>query len=348
MTLTLLPDPRDWLRPENTRRAEDHLLEIAREHDDASLEDLAEDALATLKRCRHITFRYGRRKIETDCEYAGRYRWDPPVIEVSESRSRARDAFTALHEYGHHLQKNDTTWALDVLGELPEFDRKRLEETIANGIAARMLIPDTLVDELFTGTLTAAFLSELHSRSAASRHAIIRRAVGLAADPTLLIVSDYSGDVVAAVSSDPDRLYAPAVGLHQPDLARLAGTVRGPGAVRGRTESGVQYRSGNSRSDFSVELAADRDGLHFFSVVTPTYRFGSQQWDEELVECANEACGITFMATPMNRHDPCGGHKCPACHACGCDRRAMPVCPHCTLELSAADLAAGRLEHEAC
>ena len=347
MTLTMLPNPQDWLRPEHTDRAVTYLLGIAANHDDAALADLANDAIGVLGRCRHIDLRYGARRIETACEYAGRYRWDPPTIEVSQSRSRARDAFTALHEYGHHLQKNDTTWALDVLGTLPDFTRRRLEETISNAFASRVLIPDTVIDDVFTGTISAALLTELHNRTAASRHAIIRRAVALATTPTLLVVTDYRGDVTAAIAND-SNLFAPPRGSHQPDLARLSAAVEVGRVSRGRTESGLQYSTGRTRSDLSIELAADRDGFHFFSVITPTYRFGSQQWDEELVECSNEACGATFTATPQNRHDPCGGNRCPRCGACGCERRATPICPHCTLELSAADTAAGRTEHEAC
>ncbi len=347
MTLKLLEDPNDWLQPEHVDRAVRYLIDIAATHADASLEDLASDALSTLERCRHITFRYNLRRIETECEYAGRYRWDPPIIEVSQSRSRARDAFTALHEYGHHLQKTDVTWALDVLGVLPEFTRHRLEETIANVFASQVLIPSSVVSELTAGAVTAKLLTELHARTAASRHAIIRRAAGLTPDPTLLVVTDHRGDVVASVSND-SNLYTPPTGSHQPDLARLAATAAAGTAVHGRTEAGLQYSTGKARSDLNIELIPDKDGFHFFSVITPTYRFGSQQWDEESVECSNEACGTVFIATPMNRHDACGGHRCPRCGACACEHRGLPVCPYCTLELSAADVAAGRSEHDAC
>lgn len=347
MPLTLLPDPQDWLRAEHTVLAVNYLLEIAGDHDDAPLRDLADDALTTLERCRHIAFRYGNRTIETDCEYAGRYRWDPPVIEVSRSRSRARDAFTALHEYGHHLQKTDDTWALDVLGVLPEFTRHRLEENVANSFASHVLISDVVLNELFSGNVTAQLLAELHASTAASRHAVIRRAAALTAEPTLIVVTNHRGEVVAAISND-STLYTPPRGSHQPDLARLAATAHASGTTRGRTETGLQYGTGKARSDLSIELHPDYEGFHFFSVITPTYRFGSQQWDEELVECNNEACAATFIATPRNHHDACGGHRCPVCHACGCERRAVPICPHCTLELSAGEVAAGLVEHNAC
>ncbi len=239
MTLRLPANPHDWLHPEHIDRAVQYLLELAANHDDAPLSDLADDALGTLERCRHVTLRYSERLIETDCEYAGRYRWEPPIIEVSKSRSRARDAFTALHEYSHHLQKTDATWALDVLSVLPEFTRHQLEEAVANTFASRVLIPDAVIDELHTGTITTSLLTGLRTRTAASRHAIIRRVAALATTPTLLVVTDYRGDVVAAASSDPDLFTHRTVpisptspGSHKPSR---------PAASTARTEAGVQY-----------------------------------------------------------------------------------------------------------
>ena len=71
-----------------------------------------------------------------ECSVAGTY-YDPTstaraVIAVAESGSTGRDAFTALHELGHHIQRT-TAEIADVLADLPSTSPLPLKTASANG-----------------------------------------------------------------------------------------------------------------------------------------------------------------------------------------------------------------------
>ncbi|WP_367657424.1 ImmA/IrrE family metallo-endopeptidase [Clavibacter michiganensis] len=322
-------------------------MDIAVENPELPLTALRDDPLRAIDDYPQILLRYTDNTITTSCQFHGRYTFRPPTIYVTRSTNRARDNFTVLHEYGHHLQKHTGPWVYQVLTKLTPFDRELLEERVADAFASSVLIPDSLLYASFAGTLSASHLASVHAASSASRHAVLRRAIDLATEPTCLVVTDLDGKVRAAESNSED-FYQPAKDSYQPDLERLSSQAGYGRSVTGYTREGLRYSTGTARSDLRIDTHSDQGGAYYFHVLTPTYRFGSQQWHDEEVECVNAACEEVFRAYPSIRHDSCGGYRCPNCSQCACEPQAAATCPRCFTELSAADMAAGRSEHEDC
>lgn len=347
MTLPALAQPSLWLSREHVRVAATYFAERAAEETSLPLDELREDPIRAIDEFPDILLRYSDGSITTTCQFHGRYTFRPPTIYVTRSTNRTRDNFTVLHEYGHHLQQHDEPWVFRVLTKLKTFERSLLEERVADAFASIVLVPDVLLRAGFTGTLTARHVASVHAASSASRHVVLRRAIDLADEPTCLVVTDSVGRVRAA-ETNSEQLYQPAKDSFQPDLLRLSGDAGYGKSVHGHTRDGLQYSTGAARSDLRVETHSDESGAYFFHMLTPTYRYGSQQWNDEDVECGNAACGVTFRAYPSRRHDVCGGYRCPDCNQCDCDRRPIAVCPRCFMELSAADAAAGLNEHDDC
>jgi Zn-dependent peptidase ImmA (M78 family) len=347
MDLPHLTDTRAWLTRENVLTAAVYLVEAAEAVSELPVTALRDDPIRAIDEFPNILLRYSDNTITTSCQFHGRYTFRPPTIYVTRSSNRARDNFTVLHEYGHHLQKHSAEWVYQVLTKLKPFDRALLEENVANAFASLVLVPDALLLANFKGTVTAEHLASVHAASSASRHVVLRRAIELADGPTCLVVTDTAGKVRAA-ESNSEELYQPPKNSHQPDLERLSGEAGYGATGRGYTRQGLQYSTGTARSDLQIETHSDNTGVYYFHVLTPTYRFGTQQWDEEDVECSNAACERTFRAYPSRRHETCGGFRCPDCNQCACERRPAAVCLRCFTELSTAEVAAGKREHDDC
>ena len=79
------------------------------------------------------------------CSVAGGYAHDtdPPTLLVTQSMSRRRQQFTALHELGHHLQKNDPHLAVAVRRQPAANDM--FEDAACDMFASLVLIPDSLL-----------------------------------------------------------------------------------------------------------------------------------------------------------------------------------------------------------
>jgi hypothetical protein len=106
---------------------------------------LGDDTLDALDRYPGVTLRLVP---ESDtggrCTVAGGYSGseDPPALLVTTSLSHRRRAFTALHEFGHHLQRTD----LDLAAALLEHPAdEELEEAACQVFASRVLLPDAVV-----------------------------------------------------------------------------------------------------------------------------------------------------------------------------------------------------------
>ncbi len=112
-----------------------------------------------------------------------------PIIYVNNSCPRSRQIFTLFHELGHLLFQ---TSGIDVLDDefikhLPPNDQKI--EAICNGLAARVLVPDDVFENLMQGRKadrdTAAQLAAYFS---VSREVIYRKLL----DRNLIDVAEYS------------------------------------------------------------------------------------------------------------------------------------------------------------
>src|ERR1700683_994795 len=112
------------------------------------------------------------------CSVAGGYVHTtvPPTLTVTDSLSPGRRSFTALHEFGHHLQKNNIPLARAVRSQ--PADTEAFEDAACDAFAARILITDASLATVLTDrSPTAARLVRLFEETEASRAACCARVV---------------------------------------------------------------------------------------------------------------------------------------------------------------------------
>jgi hypothetical protein len=119
-------------------------LEAARP---GAIERLAQGALAELRTWPELTvLEVDENLTEQGCSVAGAYDFGPPPhLSVATSASRARRDFTALHELGHHLQKNSFA-LMEPFGREPD-GGLLLEDAACDAFAAEILLPAPLVNQ---------------------------------------------------------------------------------------------------------------------------------------------------------------------------------------------------------
>lgn len=173
------------------------------------------------------------------CSVAGAYDFGPPArISVADAASRARRDFTALHELGHHLQKN--SFDLMAAFESQSDGGLLLEDAACDAFAAEILLPTPLVDHhLDAAGPTAPDIVGLWRASGASRMAVCVRAVQHLPAPGHILLLDTGGQVAFAASHGLPPLRR---GSFQGDIPTIAQARAGQGRVGGRTQ--VRYRDG--------------------------------------------------------------------------------------------------------
>lgn len=239
----------------------------------------------------------------------------PPRILIANDVTPARQRFTALHELGHHLIEHD-----DHLNDLDIPDDQRRDEEICNEVAASVLLPDALVDELIpTGRFTAEDVANLHAAATASRAACCVAAVRRLHRPGCVILGQRDGtaDFIAHHPATPWRV---ARGTPQGTDSLLV-TAGRAGRARGITQ--LTFATGNTSSKVYGDAFVAPDGWVFMVVAVDTHspwetklNFGMPATRErEAVECG--ACDHAF--TPWwGPCRVCGDYECPQCHHCSC------------------------------
>lgn len=240
---------------------------------------------------------------------------DPPMIEITESISRRRDGFTILHELGHHLSRSDAT-ITDELYELPDKDKRKSHELVADAIAGRLLVTDTDANEAFGNGVTAVAVRNLFNITKASREACcVRAADALTQRGAVMLMRDN----IAVYTSHHSTPWYVARSTPQADTGPLAQVANG-GHKTGQTT--VQFATGNTSTPMYADAMAGDDGW-VFAVLTldrpaaggltvPLGKFSA----EDDIECT--ICEFTF--TPWGKPHICGEYQCPNGH-CGCDKR---------------------------
>jgi Zn-dependent peptidase ImmA (M78 family) len=347
MTLPVVEPLVLWRRPDNTNIIVGYLVELIDKHPSMSKAALALDPISHLQDSGIVTVTATDTPLD-DGGIQGAYNSAGPTIRYNQSGTPERDAFTVLHELGHHLQRTTAEWSFGVLSKLPSFDRNILEEAVCDELASRVLIDDALVADA-GDTIDSAYLEKLHRRSNASRRATVMRALGVTREKILLAVADSAGRIQFSRSSS-DAIPFPPIGSVQPDIARLfAESVGSAGTATGTAREGIRYSSGKSRSDFTLSVTVDSSGVYAFVTGKPTYSYGDPMWHEESRECSSEACGELFTWTAeTNVCSKCNDPKCPNCGACACEPMHTPVCQGCWTELTLGDVQSGRTMHEEC
>jgi hypothetical protein len=205
---------------------------------------LGDDALAALDRHSEVTLRMVP---ESDtgggCNVAGGYRGNetPPALLVTTSLSRRRRAFTALHEFGHHLQRTNLDLG-EVLLDHPEDED--LEEAACQVFASRVLLPDALVAPVTpTRGPDATTIADFYASSNASRAACCVRAAELLPGGGAVVLYRENGTVDMTASTG---LIPPARRSDQSATPLLARALSRPGCTVEHDDNVIAYSTGTS------------------------------------------------------------------------------------------------------
>jgi Zn-dependent peptidase ImmA (M78 family) len=108
-------------------------------------ESLRHDALDTLAGWSDVGVDMVPEVTSSACSIAGQYvaDTDPPTLVVARSASHRRQQFSALHELGHHVQRNSGA-LLSAASRSRTGDPEALEEAACEVFASRILLPDAL------------------------------------------------------------------------------------------------------------------------------------------------------------------------------------------------------------
>lgn len=266
-----------------------------------------------------------------ECSVSGTYYdWTPtsrPAIAVAESSSRRRDAFTALHELGHHLQRTNLSLA-DELGELERDMSFRVEDAVCERFAAAVLIPSAAATRfLGTGTPTAGDIVTFVDNISASRAAACIRASENLAVPGMVVLLNEEDIVQIA----PPRGLPPlrrGSSQAQAEVVRRARALEAGGSYRFRVaddDTHFQYRDGIEGDSLFAQAADIGNGYLVIVAVTeaPPWKdtftlpkFSTGPRAKERV-CPHPECGEPF-STWAETHDVCGEPRCTNCYRCAC------------------------------
>jgi len=303
------------------------------------LAELTVDALAGLGRHPEVTLRFVP---ESDtgggCTVAGGYRGNetPPALLVTTSLSHRRRVFTALHEFGHHLQRTELELG-EVLLEHPADEQ--LEEAACQIFASRVLLPDALVTPLTPARgPDATTVAEYYENSNASRAACCVRAVGLLVGGGAVVLYREDGTVDMAASTG---IFPPALGSDQSTTPLLARALDRPGGTVEHDDTVIAYSTGTSDLlygqatwvDGYVVAVLKYDNASWKPFAPPRTATGAYTGPSKWATCAR--CLTQFTVT-NNVCARCATPRCPRRH-CACPSSASErACPRCTFTLDKA------------
>ncbi|TDP98154.1 ImmA/IrrE family metallo-endopeptidase [Labedaea rhizosphaerae] len=299
------------------------MIQVLERGDFATIEGLRDDPLSVLRTWPGIQLILApESSAGSGCSIAGRYddETDPPTLVVGTSRSYRRRGFTALHEFGHHLQRTNVELGQTLFAGL---DSEGLEETACDEFASRVLLPDDLVAEsIGTAGPAASDVVDLFVRSQASREACCVRAANMLNGAGAVLLLDDTGTVLFAA---PRGLVPPARGSDQSKTPLIEAALRQRTSAQ-RDKTFVTYRNGDTSEYLYGQAAWCDDHEYLIAVVasdnvpwmplalprpgTRRSRYGTW-WT-----CETPGCGETFkiMKPPCQRCDqPSCGHG-----HCGC------------------------------
>lgn len=311
------------------------MLDLVERIHPGSLDRLRVDALAELATWPEIQLNSVAEVEPSDdgCSVAGSYDDDlvPPEVRIALALSLGRRQFTGLHEYGHHLQQTDIDLGKAVVGASGD----RFEDDACDSFAARVLLPDDVVDGYFgPRTPTPGDIVALYKASSASRAACIVRAAERLTGFGAVVLYDRAGVVsfAAAIGS----VFPPARGSDQSGTALVAAALRDPyradGAAFTVDRTTIRYRRGRD-SDPLYGQAAWCDG-YLIAVLVDSYA----PWQQfslprqnipvsrpKTAEC--EVCTAEFEVSDTCR--TCAEPSCPSGH-CACTHKRERRCARCT------------------
>ncbi|MFF7680959.1 ImmA/IrrE family metallo-endopeptidase [Actinacidiphila glaucinigra] len=262
------------------------------------------------------------------CSVAGAYLpGPPPRIAVADAASPTRRDFTALHELGHHLQRN----SFDLMDafEGQEDGGLILEDAACDAFAAEILLPASLVDShLAVGTFTASDAVDLWRAGGASRMAVCVRTAQRLPAPGHVLLLEPGGRVAFASSHGLPPVKR---GSPQGDIPVIEQALAGKGRANGLTR--LHYRDGIQGQELYVQTAP-MSGYLLALLVTdlapwrafaPSIPDTGPQAGQYICEHCHEEYH-SFAPACSRCHIP----TCPECGRCGCASRvAERLCKGC-------------------
>ncbi|MFF3597265.1 ImmA/IrrE family metallo-endopeptidase [Kitasatospora indigofera] len=301
-------------------------LEAARP---GAVDRLAQGALAELRTWPELTVLDVEENLaEQGCSVAGAYDFGPPPhLSVAGSASHARRDFTALHELGHHLQKNSFP-LMNAFTREPD-GGVLLEDAACDAFAAEILLPASLVEQhLDAKGPTASAIARLWRASSASRMAVCVRAAQRLPAPGHVFLLDATGRLAFAASHGLPPVRR---GSFQGDMPVIDRAVAGSGHAQGRTQ--VRYRDGILGGELHIDVAPMggyvvavlvTDSAPWRAFAPPTSDTGPQSREYICANCDEEYSSFE-PACPR-----CRIPRCPECTRCACPPRvAERQCPSC-------------------
>lgn len=308
------------------------MLEEVRAISPDFIDDLRTDPLAALEQFPDIQVRYlqPQEMNGATCSIAGLYLSDttPPTLSIADA-ARPRMSFTALHEFGHHLQQTTDIVNSSIMREDGGI---ALEEAASDLFAAQILVPDHLVEQFLPeGTPAATDLAELWVHADASRAAVAVLGVQRLQTDGFVLVLNIAGLVEFCATRGLPPLRRRSDQSRTEIVAAMRGTSTSSVARRTRFE----YRDGIRGAELWAQAA--RVGAEYWIVVAaessvPWEKLALPSFDVQVTgrwyEC--EFCHHGWMNFSA-AHD-CGTPVCPECDRCGC-RHALKerTCPDCGL-----------------
>lgn len=264
----------------------------------------------------------------------------PPALRVARDASPGRRAFSALHEYAHHLRSQVPELLLALLDE-PDQGRA-LEEDVCDAFAALVLAPPDRVAALLPDGVTAAAVLRLMAALPASRQACAVAAARCLPSPGYVMLLDRDGTAVFTASHGGIPPVRRGTAQDDPTVVRAAtaGSARGTGRVR--------VSPGAAGYELLVDAARDGRTAVLVAVTDSPAWGGLTVGRQARVEGATGRCAscdqeFVIFVPPCAA---CGEPVCPSCGDCHCPSgpaaRGARDCAGCGLTLPPAAFASPR------
>lgn len=289
--------------------------------DGIDLNELAADPPAVIATVPDLVFEWvDTETIGGGCSVAALYSGTehPPRISVARDASAGRCAFSALHEFGHHLCRHATAVS-DALFDLPDGGLS-IGEDLVDAFAAAVLLPQHTVSARFANGVDAAAVIQLWRSTAASREACCVAAAQHLPAPGYVMLLHRDGHCqFAARNGDVFPIARDTLQT----AARLQPALRG-NAARGVGRPNLGSGIGSAEMHFDA-----RADDHYIFAVWVT---DSPAWDALPVPLDTapaghdgycEACAQEFTSWKA-KCQQCSEPHCTRCGACSCEPGARP------------------------